>query len=43
MTEEQRTAIQTTVDYLDDLMQAGPNTELANVSNYLQRKLNEEA
>lgn len=36
MTEDERKAISATVEYLDKLMQAGPNRELADTCNYLQ-------
>lgn len=42
MTEEQKTALRTTIDYLDSLMEKAPNRELADVSNYLENMYQEE-
>lgn len=42
MSEELRNAYQMVVDDLDRQMQEAPNRELADVSNYLQARLDEE-
>lgn len=42
MTDEQRKAIKTTVEYLDSIMLKSPNREVADTCNYLQQLLEEE-
>lgn len=43
MTDEVKKAMRITIDYLDGLMEAEPNQELANISNYLEEMYQEAA
>jgi hypothetical protein len=39
MTDEEKKAFRTVIDYLDKQMQEAPNRELADTSNYLEAEL----